>query len=425
MVSAWMVPAWAESAAPPAGTDGAGQDSLVLCTAPWPPFTENVPPPQPPRPPATRPDPLALGFTPPGGTGPDDVPPDEQTDLATLEDSDTADVVPPLPPDAKGEGDIMTAQESPVGPSTATDIAGSGADLEPQGTDVFMLETDDETGTAMEDEGGDEPSIADLADDLAELDTSADDPAPASDTIDDGDIGDPLSRLHMPMARALLPQGNPGGPITEVVVAACDAAGLPCRINMLPWLKPEDVLASGRCDGVFPIEPTEETRPFMVPSQPLVESRLALFTLKTKLTKVSDFTDFIVLAHGPSDNAYRAHQLVEHLDQSRLVFGPDLPRLIARLGTLRPDDRVALFGNYHVITHAMAEVDDSVPALSVVPAGQQTLNVGFARNRVPGPVVKAFNQGLHRLRETRELQEILDGAGLDMPRDTSRATAPR
>lgn len=464
----------AESPAPTETADAEAMRPLILCTAPWPPFVENVPPP---LPPAARPDPLALGFTPPDAEDADDAddapdgetgadtparplppsPPPIETRVAAADAADPdadpapmevatrafpvagppavpltgAAVAPPLPPLTKSLGRILAAREA-VEVSTTEPVPGPAEAGEPPATEEADSAVDAPPGAPSEaapertPEATPEPTAEAAPVDQEAPVIAALPPGPSAGTEADGpprpeaapptetvDSADPLTRLRMPRARALLPQGRPGGPITEAVVAACKAADLPCRISLLPWLRPADVLASGRCDGVFPIEPTTATRPFMVASKPLVETRLAFFTLDTSITAVDAFTDFIVLARGPSGQAHHAHRAVEGLEETRLVFGPDLTRLIARLGTLRPDDRVALFGNYHVVTRAMAAVEGSIPALSVVPAGTQRLHVGFSRDRVPGPVVRAFDQGLRRIAETRELQEILDLGGLE------------
>ncbi|MBB4267252.1 hypothetical protein [Roseospira visakhapatnamensis] len=392
--------------AAPEGTEAAARP-LVLCTAPWPPFVETVPPP---LPPSARPDPRALGFTRPTvdevpdaaeGSGDDDTGPPSRSETpdagivaAGAESVDEpasstpltgADVAPPVPPVTKSLGRVLAARDQPDPAAPETRLS--------------VVRVPEVESPAAEPPATESPTIP-LAAPLAAP------PRP----------GVLLDRLSMPTARALLPHGRPGGPVTEAVVAACREAGLPCRISLLPWLRPAELLASGRCDGVFPVPSPDQTDRTMRISRSLVESRLAFFTLDTHLTEAAQFTDFIVLARGPSSEARHAHRAVEGLDQTRLVFGPDLPRLIARLGTLRPDDRVALFGNYHVITRAMAEVDGSVPALSVVPAGVQRLHVGFARDRVPAPVVRAFDQGLRRITETRELQEIMDLGDLESGR---------
>jgi|GEM_PF-5518987 len=463
MATTATAPALAGTDADAATADDGAGPPLMFCTAPWAPFVVSVPPP---LPPSGRPDPLALGFTPPqrdsqDGASPDTTPaattpdapvppePPAPTTLVEPQVADAgdtapvqgtavpreeipltgADVAPPMPPTTKILGRILAAQMAaqdalPAGSGT-DDSAGvaDSADTLPVDGDTGQAATEGDPASvdaAPNPAPGPNPNLeaapdadADSATQIAA--TAAAEDETATGVLDMAGSGDPLERLRMPSARMLLPQGRPGGPMTEVVVAACKVAGLNCRISLLPWLRPADLLTSGRCDAVFPVEPDDSTRRVMELSRPLVDSRLAFFTLDTSITRPDQFTDFIVLARGPSEQAVHAHRAVEPLDKTRLVFGPDLPRLIARLGTLRPDDRVALFGNYHVIIRAMSQVEDPLPAVSVVPAGVQHLSVGFARDRVPGPVVRAFNQGLRRLAETRTLQEILDLAGLEPP----------
>jgi ABC-type amino acid transport substrate-binding protein len=177
-------------------------------------------------------------------------------------------------------------------------------------------------------------------------------------------------------------------------------------------MRPRSQLDAGPCDAVFPVEDTPEGRSFMTFSRPLVTSELAFFTMNTTIRGVSDLTEYIVLARGPSRAARDAEAAVAPLHKTALVLGPDLDSLIRRLSGLDPADRVALYGNYHVVTRAIEDLDGTMPALNVVHHRPQQFRVGFARARVPGPVVEAFDAGLKQIVRSRELQEILDVGAL-------------
>lgn len=365
-----------------AGRAGEGGAPLILCTAPWPPFVETVPPPLPPE---VKPVPVQV--RPPGRDHAQDAETAATGDLGAETSKVVAtaagpgavlppgvEVLPPMPPRVKQAGRIAWANaaarrraEASVRPLPAPAVA---------------------------------PASEEVASEAA---------ADASVTVAERPT---LETLSMPTARALLPQGQPGGPMTEAVRAACRAADLTCRIVLVPWLRPRDHLETGPCDGLFPIEDTVENRRYMRVSQPLIESHLAFFTMNTRIHRVSELTEYIVLAQGPSAAARQAKTVVEGLDDSALVLGPDMGSLIRRLSGLEPRDRVALYGNYHEVTRAMSEVDEPIPALNVVRHRSQALRVGFALNRVPGPVLRAFDSGVDLIERSRVLQEILDTGGL-------------
>jgi polar amino acid transport system substrate-binding protein len=216
-----------------------------------------------------------------------------------------------------------------------------------------------------------------------------------------------------------MPQGRAGGPLVDIVEAACEQAGLNCRVSLVPWIRPGSQLDGGPCDAVFPIEDSRETRPYMTVSVPVVSSPLAFFTLNPALARLSDLTEFIILARGPSQSAGFAQTVVDTLDKSALVIGPELPRLVRRFLSLNPSDRVALFGNYHVVTRAIsAEAErmaTTVPAMGVLPHRQQTFRVGFSRTRVPGPVIDAFNAALGQLHDGGAVTGILEASRIGPP----------
>jgi hypothetical protein len=402
-------------------------EPLILCTAPWPPFVEAVPPL---RPPASKPDPVALGFPARGDTAP----------TAEPEDMAAPEIAPPpLPEPLRPEaGDPAPASLDTAGPPSAgpqVEVIPPPAPLNKRVARVALAVADAHrraeasVGQTKAPEPEPEPESEDApadsatataadarenaADNANAADADADPPTEAEaedsrNVEEDADTGAMLSALEMPTARALMPRGHAGGPMSEAVRAACREGGLDCRVVLGPWIRPRTQLVSGSCDAVFPVEKTAGSGAFMTASRPVVESRLAFFTMNTTIHRMADMAEYIVLAQGPSDAAEDARAAIEALEKSALVLGPDLNSLIHRLSGLEPTDRVALYGNYHVITDAMKDHDGPIPALNVIPHRAQTLRVGFARDTVPDAVVDAFNQGLKRIRETRELQEILD-----------------
>ncbi|SDE46917.1 hypothetical protein SAMN05421720_10749 [Rhodospira trueperi] len=404
-------------------------EPLILCTAPWPPFVEAVPPL---RPPASKPDPVALGFPARGDTA----------TTAEPEDMAAPEIMPPpLPEPLRPEvGDSAPASpdtEGPPGAGTPVEVLPPPVPLNKRVARVELAVADahrraeasvdrseapaPESGPEDQPAGG-EAAAAEAPETAVDAEVAEVDVAPpaveeaedgesaesAESAEDDADTGAMLSALQMPTARALMPRGHAGGPMSEAVRAACREGGLNCRVVLGPWIRPRTQLASGACDAVFPVEKAAGSAGFMTVSDAVVNSRLTFFTMNTTIHRMADMAEYIVLAQGPSDAAEDARAAIEALEKSALVLGPDLASLIRRLSGLEPTDRVALYGNYHVITDAMRDHEGPIPALNVIPHRRQALRVGFARATVPDAVVEAFNQGLKRIRETRELQDILD-----------------
>ena len=407
---------------------------LLLCTAPWPPFVVAVPPL---RPPGPKPDPVALGFEVPepaetdsGEDGPADEPnaatddPDavvlppplpEAMENQAAEDEAARDapatpvipplnveVIPPDPPLSKRLGRVLVAkrlgwqrlQASVVPPAATSDPA---ADPESDFAAVAEATPADP----------DETAGASAAEDSDNADAGEDEPAPTAPVVPS------LDQLDMPTARALLPRGRAGGPVSEIVMAACRAAGLPCRVALVPWLRPGSQVVNGPCDGIFPLEDSTEHADPLRFSGPLVTSRLAFFTPNTEVRAPKDLSEFIVLTQGPSDIADSARAVVEDLERAALVLGPDMGTLIRRLNSLVPSDRVALYGNYHAVLSEMEDITDSpIPGLTVIPHRAQVFRVGFSRERVDRAAIAAFTDALSRLVALPEYQDILDASGL-------------
>ncbi|KAA5607254.1 hypothetical protein F1188_00330 [Roseospira marina] len=454
-----------------ASTDDPGSDvdataderpAVTLCTAPWPPFVVALPlpePPAPPVPPGAKPDPANLGFGQPSQTDAGDTaipaevdPAAEQVEVADADGAGAGDAQDPPPvPDRPTASDAGELPHEVAGPASDVEVLPPEApwsksmariavanafdrqraeasvvpprpdssddgptttrrvDLDPLEAEVASAPPMDETSGEARAANPDTPDDGTSDDEAA---TSTDDGLP--DPIAPA-AGAPLAGLdgiQTPAARALLPQGLAGGPMTEVVQAACEAGGLRCRVSLVPWIRPRGQLDVGPCDAIFPVEDAPSTRGFMTVSRPVVDSRLAFFTLDTSIDEVGDLTEFVIMARGPSEAAQHAAEAVSHLDKSAVVLGPDLDSLIRRLIGLQPTDRIALYGNYHVVTQAMRRFGSRVPALGVVPDRNQVLRVGFARDRVPGPVIEAFDAGLKRLHDTRRLQTILDAGNI-------------
>jgi len=442
---------------------------ILLCTSPWHPFVAIIPPL---RPPGPKPDPVALGFVPPprpdaGDDGdaardtatpssPDDEPrvvsdpvvlppplPEAPIDPRSGADAgdaaaDTATpatdvpVRPPQPPLTKRLGRILFAKaderrrasasvvgmngtappSSPVA-AESEDVPGA-AEANPQ-TAMESIAAPNDTGS-----DADQAPSAEPPDDGRDAPAPADSPAPQDQTDGEGtEPSDPaetdsrMSALAMPTARAVLPRGRAGGPLSEIITAACRMAGLSCRVALVPWMRPHQQVANGPCDGIFPIEATDTQAGFLTFSNPLAASRLAFFTLGTDVETIADMREYIVLTEGPSDIADDARRLVEDMDQSQLVQGPDMADMLRQMSRLHPSDRVALYGNYHAILALMDDLEDiTVPALTVVPHRQQLFRVGFGQDRIAPDTLKAFNAALTQVVNSPAGRETLEERGL-------------
>jgi len=440
------------------GADGAGDATILLCTTPWAPFVETIPPL---RPPGPKPDPVVLGFTPPSSAPraeqtaegvdpaatdrpaansgePMVLPPpvpdalkteisagdedgdedrDEDGDAPTQTEAQAASVgsvavVPPDPPLSKRLGRLLVARAAErrrLAASVAADNATALADEVAPTPGESSSHEAGQGATPIDDSDSQAPAPAadgDPPDAEAEAEAEAE---AASEQPARADLED----LSMPTARALLPRGRPGGPLSEIVTATCREAGLNCRIALVPWMRPRRQVADGPCDGVFPIEASDQRRGFMTFSNPVAASRLAFFTLGADVREIADMSEYIVLTQGPSDIADSARRAVERIDRGALVLGPDMADLVRRLSGLHPSDKVALYGNYHAILVLMEEIDDiAIPALTVVPHKEQLFRVGFSRDRVAPGAVKAFNAGLRRVLDSPAGRETLESADL-------------
>jgi len=429
------------------GSDGEATENqpITFCAAPLPPFVVTVVPPSPPMPPGPKPDPVRLGVQnplPAGTSG--EVRAEAEASLSSGDGeaaspslaASTATTPPLVAPAGDGANRaeeapplnvlaVVPASEAEVLPPPApwskriARVAEANAQyrqrleasVRPPVEPEPVAEEQDPAGDTPEERLEEDTEPLGTGSTMAAVEQAADDTTESDDGSDSGD-NDGSSAARLSTAQTLLPKGSAGGPMSEAIQAACREGGLDCRISLVPWIRPASQLDSGPCDAVFPVEDSPEARSYMIVSDPIVESRLAFFTLDTSFEKVADLTEFTILAKGPSTVARHAEAAVKGLEKSALVLGPDLTSLIRRIIGLRPTDRVALYGNYHVVTRTMKEVGESVPALGIIPHRDQVFRVGFSRQRVPGPVIEAFNAGLKRIRETRVLQEILDAGGI-------------
>lgn len=444
---------------------------VLLCTSPWQPFVAIIPPL---RPPGPKPDPVALGFVPPpradasndddaaqdtaNPPSPDEAPrvvsdpvvlppplpeapidprsgPDEDEDEDKAETdtvSPAADVPvrPPQPPLTKRLGRILFAKADERRRASASVVGMNPTDppsaiVETDSEDPSGAEADPPTATEPTVASNDNGSESNSSPSAEPRNNDPDAPAPTDSAAPqdqtDGEDTEPsnpaeaesrMSALAMPTARAVLPRGRAGGPLSEIVAAACRMAGVSCRIALVPWMRPDRQVANGPCDGIFPIEATDDRAGFLTFSTPLAASRLAFFTLGTDVETIADMREYIVLTEGPSDIADDARRLVKDMDQSQLVQGPDMAELLRQMSRLHPSDKVALYGNYHAILALMDDLEDvTVPALTVVPHRQQLFRVGFSQDRIDPDALKAFNAALTRVLNSpagRETLEELD-----------------
>lgn len=137
----------------------------------------------------------------------------------------------------------------------------------------------------------------------------------------------------------------PAGPLVTLVREICQAAAVECAIEIVPWLRAQEYLRSGRADGIFPITPNPAWNDRISYTEAVAVGEYGVFVPESnKLTyhAPADLQGMTIAVQGPSNMSSVLEQLQQAADKMTIERRPDVESGFRKLAIGRVD---AVFAN--------------------------------------------------------------------------------
>lgn len=209
--------------------------------------------------------------------------------------------------------------------------------------------------------------------------------------------------------------GEAAGPAVEIVRAACHAAALDCRIELLPWIRAQDYVRTGRANGMFLIGWNQERAGWLAFSPALVQTEYGLFVRSDshlQYKRPDDLKGLSVAVYGPSNTATAFEALRARAGGAVSVeMRPDSESGFRKLSVGHVD---VVFSNRAVGEAIIARL--GLGNLRYAGATEQlSYYVAFSRAHTPQTLIERFNSGCNELIRNGTLARLLSNAGISPP----------
>lgn len=195
------------------------------------------------------------------------------------------------------------------------------------------------------------------------------------------------------------PQGQPAGPLVDVLNAACRNLGWSCRARIYPWRRAGDLLDRGEVDGLFPVLDTPARRASMRLSVPVIDARYVFFSRRGDDFVYRNPQSLVgreIGVYGPSGTATTLQDMVGGLAAVRVRQERDNLVALKMLAAGRYGDKGLVFANEQVALALMAS--NEVTGLQSSGGGKDINYVfGLGRQRMSEADFKAFDAALAEL----------------------------
>jgi len=126
--------------------------------------------------------------------------------------------------------------------------------------------------------------------------------------------------------------GQPAGPMVELLRAACVEAGQTCQVSVMPWRRAVGAAESGEVDGIFPVADSPERRAGFTLSPDVVRGRYVLFARRGQNPDLGrDLTRRTIATFGPSQASKTLLELAAATPAARIEIEPDQSVVVRKL----------------------------------------------------------------------------------------------
>ncbi|WP_428503330.1 substrate-binding periplasmic protein [Roseateles sp.] len=206
--------------------------------------------------------------------------------------------------------------------------------------------------------------------------------------------------------------GEPAGPMVDVLKATCARLGWSCRIELLPWRRALAMAERGQADGLFTVLDTPQRKALAHVSLPVLDARYSVFARAGEAfsyTGANSLAGRQIGVYGPSGSSISLQALIEGqsaAEPAQLVLEPDNLTVLRKLisGRYGPDGLA--FMNENVALWLLREYGlTGLQAAGV--AKQFSYSFGLIRQRVSGADFKRFNAALGELCRSGRTAELI------------------
>lgn len=208
--------------------------------------------------------------------------------------------------------------------------------------------------------------------------------------------------------------GEPAGPMVDVLKAVCVELNWSCRIELLPWRRALAMAERGQADGLFTLLDTPQRQSLMRASLPVIDARYSVFA---RAGQAFSYTGAAALAgrqiavYGPSGSsislqALLAGQAEAEREPAQLVLEPDNLTVLRKLISGRYGSDGLAFMNENVALWLLRE--HGLTGLQAAGVAKQfSYSFGLSRQRVSASEFKGFNAALSKLCRSGRTAELI------------------
>lgn len=208
--------------------------------------------------------------------------------------------------------------------------------------------------------------------------------------------------------------GTVGGPIADVVRAACALMRVPCELKVYPWRRAMGLIDQGLADGIFAVARIPEREKQFFLTDPIVESSYGVFVpTHSELAYKSpqDLDGYTVAAYGPSAATEAIEEIAPQAPSMRMVTDIDNMTVLKKLQAMRYGDKGAAVVNADVGLYMMQ--NEGIGGLRVAGTIKKVAYaIGLSRKKVTEEQAAAFNAALRHLEHTGALRRIVEKYGV-------------
>jgi len=208
--------------------------------------------------------------------------------------------------------------------------------------------------------------------------------------------------------------GEPAGPMVDVLKAVCVELDWSCHIELLPWRRALAMAERGQADGLFTLLDTPQRQSLMRASLPVLDARYSVFARAGQAftyTGAASLAGHQIGVYGPSGSsislqALLAGQAEAEREPAQLVLEPDNLTVLRKLISGRYGRDGLAFMNENVALWLLRE--HGLTGLQAAGVAKQfSYSYGLSRQRVSASEYKRFNTALSKLCRSGRTAELI------------------
>ncbi|MDY0746822.1 transporter substrate-binding domain-containing protein [Paucibacter sp. R3-3] len=218
--------------------------------------------------------------------------------------------------------------------------------------------------------------------------------------------------------------GQPAGPMVELLLTACAEAGQDCQVSLMPWRRAVGAAEAGEVDGIFPVADSLERRAGFELSPDVVRGRYVLFARAGQNPCPGrDVAGRTIATFGPSQASRTLREVAAAMPSARIEIEPDQHVVVRKL----------LAGRYG--PHGLALLNDVAARHQLPEANRKDLQAvelikefdyvyGFVPGRIPPGFSARFAAAINEMCRSGRTAATFKPYGLTVS-DCEPASIPR